>query len=181
MRLATRSATVLSAAGTGPSEPQRLDHAGGREASVNRPADPQAQGCRPRILLAEDDREMRAMLVQLLSYDGYEVLEARDGAELSDLIAAHTARSAASPLADLIISDLHMPFITGLDAYVGLRALDPRTPFILITAFPEEDVVRRCLADGVTAVFAKPFDLDVLRAKVAMLLGRDRTNASDGR
>lgn len=127
----------------------------------------------PRILLAEDDLEMRAMLAQVLSRDGYEVIEARHGAELHDLLMAQHDETHADALVDLIISDLRMPIITGLDVHAWLREHESATPFILITAFGGEELAVQSLSEGVAAVFDKPFDIDALRAKVAMLLGRN--------
>jgi DNA-binding response OmpR family regulator len=126
----------------------------------------------PRILLAEDDLEMRAMLADVLSRDGYEVIEARHGAELHDLLIAQRDETDANSAADLIISDLRMPIITGLDVHAWLREHDSETPFILITAFGGEELAAQSLSEGVAAVFDKPFDIDALRAKVAILLGR---------
>jgi DNA-binding response OmpR family regulator len=125
-----------------------------------------------RILLADDDLEMRAMLADVLSRDGYEVIEARHGAELQELLTAQRDKTSANPRADLILSDLRMPTMTGLDVLAWLREHDSVTPFILITAFGGEDLAAQSLTEGVAAVFDKPFDIDALRAKVAMLLGR---------
>src|SRR6185436_10117784 len=98
--------------------------------------------CRGRVVLAEDDDGMRDLLASRLRQDGFEVLEARDGGELSALIeAANDARAIATgPIVDLVISDARMPFQSGLDALEGLRKSDVETPFILITAFGDTHV-----------------------------------------
>src|SRR5690349_14354522 len=93
--------------------------------------------CQGRILLAEDDHEMRTLLASRLRKDGFEVLEACDGGELSSLIDAvnEDRLLTSSTIVDLVISDARMPHKSGLDALQGLRKNDAKTPFILITAF----------------------------------------------
>jgi len=124
-----------------------------------------------RILLAEDNVEMLRLLAGALAKDGYDIIEARTGAELLDHLVDHLLDGDRSPV-DLIISDLRMPGFTGLEILAGLRDDDPATPFILITAFGGEEVREEALRAGAAAVFDKPFDVDDLRAAVAQLLGR---------
>jgi DNA-binding response OmpR family regulator len=154
--------------------------AGAPRSTVDREVDGTAQIRAPRIVLAEDDLEMRSMLADVLWRDGYEVIEARHGAELHDILMAQRDETEANPAADLIISDLRMPIITGLDVHAWLREHDSETPFILITAFGGEELASQSLREGVVAVFDKPFDIDVLRAKVAMLLGRNLPDPTAG-
>ena len=119
---------------------------------------------RGRILLAEDDDEMRALLASRLRSDGFDVLEARDGGELSTLIdAAHEARSIVpGTIVDVVISDARMPHLSGLDALEGLRKNDVETPFILITAFGDTHTHSEAYRLGANAVFDKPFEVDDL-------------------
>jgi DNA-binding response OmpR family regulator len=118
--------------------------------------------CRGRVVLAEDDDGMRDLLASRLRKDGFEVLEARDGGELSALIdAANEARlMALGPIVDLVVSDARMPFRSGLDALEFLRKKDAETPFILITAFGDTHTHSEAYRLGATAVFDKPFDVD---------------------
>lgn len=124
-----------------------------------------------RILLAEDNLEMLRLLSGALARDGYDVIEARTGAELLDHLIDHLLDGGRAPV-DLIISDLRMPGFTGLEILGGLRDDDPRTPFILITAFGGDETREEALRAGAAAVFDKPFDVDDLRAAVRRLLGR---------
>jgi len=127
-------------------------------------------GYRPRILLAEDDDDMRRMLVSALRKDAYEVIEARDGAELARLLAAESVRSVEGPPIDLVISDLRMPGRSGLEVLGRMRRSDWATPFILTTAFGDSETHAEARRLGAAAVFDKPFDLDDLRTVVCNLV-----------
>jgi len=128
--------------------------------------------CRGRVVLAEDDNEMRNLLASRLRRDGFEVLEACDGSELSTLIdAAHEDRLLTSdPIVDVVISDARMPHRSGLDALEGLRKNDPQTPFILITAFGDTHTHSEAFRLGANAVFDKPFEVDDLCTAVINLV-----------
>lgn len=127
---------------------------------------------RGRIVLAEDDDDMRMLLATRLRQDGFAVLEARDGSELSTLIdAAHEARSLTpETIVDLVISDARMPYQSGLDALAVLREKDVETPFILITAFGDTHTHSEAFRLGATAVFDKPFEVDDLCTAVINLV-----------
>jgi CheY-like chemotaxis protein len=127
-----------------------------------------------RILLAEDNIEMLRLVSGALKKDGYDVIEARSGAELLAHLVDHLLHPVDQPPVDLIISDLRMPGFTGLEVLGGLRAEDWVTPFILITAFGGEEVQHEALRAGAAAVFDKPFDIDDLRSTIATLIGRPR-------
>jgi DNA-binding response OmpR family regulator len=124
---------------------------------------------RGRILLAEDDDEMRHLLAAALRRDGYEIIEARDGTEavghLYPLV--FHGRAAAPP--DLIITDICMPGWTGIRILEMVRAGHVPTPVILITAFGAAETHAEARHVGAAAVFDKPFDVDDLRAAVLTL------------
>jgi DNA-binding response OmpR family regulator len=115
------------------------------------------------VLIAEDDADMRKLLAERLRREGFEVLEARDGRELVELIAAQVlGGSGDRPPIDLVISDVRMPGMSGLDALASLRRHDWGTPFIVITAFGDADTHAEARRLGAAAVFDKPFDVDDL-------------------
>jgi CheY-like chemotaxis protein len=109
-----------------------------------------------RILLAEDDAALRTLLSFALESDGYEVIEAEDGARLFGYL-----RSVGH--LDAVIADVMMPGPSGVEALGRFRRFDRSTPFVLITAFGTEELHEEAHAMGATAVFDKPFDLDDLR------------------
>jgi DNA-binding response OmpR family regulator len=126
-----------------------------------------------RILLAEDDGEMRRMVADALRGDGYDVVELADGGRLLVDIAARLKAGVGGDSLDLILSDIRMPVCSGLQILSALRDAHWRTPVILMTAFGDE--ATRKHAESLSAVlFDKPFDLDDLRTAVANLLPRDR-------
>lgn len=118
-----------------------------------------------RVLLAEDDTEMRRLLVSALRRERCEVIEARNGLQLLSQLEQEAER----PALDLIISDVRMPGRSGLEVLRVLRLTDRHTPVILITGFGDPDTHAEAHALGALAVFNKPFDLDDLRTLVVSL------------
>jgi CheY-like chemotaxis protein len=126
-----------------------------------------------RVLLAEDDAEMRSVVADALRGDGYQVIEAADGGRLLVDVAARLKGGDGANSLDLIVSDIRMPICTGLQILAALREAHWRTPVILMTAFGDEGVRRH--AESLDAVlFDKPFDVDDLRTAVSNLLPRGR-------
>jgi CheY-like chemotaxis protein len=126
-----------------------------------------------RILLAEDDDDMRSVVADALRGDGHEVVELADGGRLLvDIATRLKANGGGEPL-DLIVSDIRMSICTGLQILEALRAAHWRTPVILMTAFGD-DAARRHAESLSAVLFDKPFDLDNLRTAVANLLPRRR-------
>src|SRR5262245_46918642 len=125
----------------------------------------------PRILVAEDDAEMRNLLAATLRRHGYEVVEARNGEQLLDLIGSELLHPHTNAPVDLVISDVRMPGWSGLDVLAGLRSADWATPFIVITAFGDFDTHAEARRLGALAVFDKPFDLDDLCTVVLYAAG----------
>ena len=123
------------------------------------------------ILLAEDDREMRALLALSLRKAGYKVTEYRDGVGLLTHLAPFLLPNGIGDKdVDLIISDIRMPGFTGMEVLEGAPKNEGFPPMILITAFGDEETHVLAKEFGVAAMFDKPFDLDDLLAKVHELL-----------
>ncbi len=126
-----------------------------------------------RILVAEDDVEMRRVVSDTLRDDGYDIVELADGGRLLVDIADRLKEGSGPTSVDLIVSDVRMPICTGLQILEVLRQAHWRTPVIMMTAFGDAATRRR--AETLMAVlFDKPFDLDDLRTAVANMLPRDR-------
>jgi len=120
----------------------------------------------PHILLAEDDKEMRALLAVALRSTGYEVTECGNGAELLDHLGSFILPDTEHENVNLVISDIRMPGLTGLEILEGLSRHGNFPPFILITAFGDVETHARAKYWGALAIFDKPFDVDDLVAKV---------------
>jgi len=116
------------------------------------------------IFLAEDDDDMRALIATALQSDGYEVIEAKDGAELLDLLAGASSSPMHRP--DIIVSDVLMPCYSGLGVLAALHKSSWKIPVILITARRDEAVVKDAMRLGASAVVHKPFDIDDLRTAI---------------
>ena len=124
---------------------------------------------RERILLVDDDAEMRSLLADVLSEDGYEVLQAANGAEA--LILLHRETVAA------ILLDKNMPGLSGMDLLPGLRLICPRTPVIIITAFGDERTSAEAEERGGSGVLFKPFRMEELCAMLQRALAPRETPA----
>ncbi|WP_437753824.1 response regulator [Sorangium sp. So ce1389] len=137
---------------------------------VSEPPPALATGERPfRVLLAEDDRELRRLLATALRRDGYEVLEARDGNHLLELMGESLVSSGGTP-PDLVVSDVRMPGRSGMELLAGLRREDWSTPVVLITAFGDPETHAEAYRLGADAVLDKPLDVDDLRIVVQTLI-----------
>ena len=126
------------------------------------------QHTRPvRILVADDDPAVRESLRRSLTFNGYQVELASDGAQA-------LAAIAASP-PDAVILDINMPNVDGLEACRRLRATGDDLPVLLLTA--RDEVRDRVLGldAGADDYLPKPFALEELLARLRALLRRSRT------
>ena len=125
------------------------------------------RGRRRSVLVVDDNADNRAVLAGWLAPLGFDVSEAADG----EAAVAATARLAP----ELVLMDLVMPGVDGLEATTRIRALQlPRPPKIVaVTANAFHDARRRSLAEGCDAFLTKPVDLEQLRAMIGTLLALD--------
>lgn len=130
---------------------------------------------RPVVLLAEDDEELRRLLARKLRRCGCEVIEARNGLQLVELVYERAVEPLPDSLAPaaLIITDHRMPGRTGLEVASLLRSVNGSTPLIVISAFTDAQTQAEARRLGVTAVFDKPFDLDELAQFACEAIGLD--------
>ena len=124
---------------------------------------------RPVILVVEDDQEMRRLLATVVRGLGGEVVESADGSAASDYLRGAFANGRAGR-PDLVISDVRLPGLSGLEVLANLRRWDGRTPFVVITAFGDDETHHRAYRLGAAAVLDKPFDLDELRRVIRQLV-----------
>jgi len=131
-----------------------------------------------RVLLIEDDAEMRAMLTEVLADEGYRVTECADAYEWIEACSACESPDAA-PKYDIVVSDIKMPGVSGLALLEGLRGSRRNPPTILVTAFGDAATHERAMKLGAVAVLDKPFAIEDLLGEVQKVLGT-RTGQSKG-
>jgi DNA-binding response OmpR family regulator len=124
-----------------------------------------------RVLVAEDDPEMRRLVVEALRKDGHDVMEAADGGRMLVRLAEAFDGKPSVVSIDVIVSDMRMPLYNGLELLERLAEARWRVPCILMTAFGDEETRQR--TDRIGAVlFDKPLAMDALRAAVNRLARR---------
>lgn len=120
---------------------------------------------RPLVLIVEDQSELRQLYVQQLTISGFDVIEARDGAE------AITHTTASTP--DVVLMDLSLPVIDGWEATRRLKR-DARTshiPVVALTAHDGSGELQRATRAGCDWFVPKPCPPDALIAEVRRVLG----------
>ena len=121
-----------------------------------------SQASATRILVVDDEPEIRAFMSDALGMFGYQVIAAADADE--------AFASMAQTRFDLVISDLRLPGLRGYDLVVGLRHVDPALRVIMLTgSVPEDDDLRGVREAGI-AVLHKPVQLPQLQRAVAEAL-----------
>jgi CheY-like chemotaxis protein len=125
-----------------------------------------------RVLVAEDDPEMRRLVVEALVRDGHSVLEAIDGLDLAAKLSALVLDEPNEPWIDVVVSDVRMPGRGALDLLEDMAGRPPPVPFILMTAFGDEQTRRRAESFG-AVLFDKPLSFLALRRAVKLLAGTE--------
>ena len=115
-----------------------------------------------RILVVDDDPEVRKVLVHHLTKAGYEVVETTDGEE-----GIRAIKSDDNPfMVDTIICDMNMPKINGKDAVAYFRSHCPAVPVIVLTGYPDTDLAVAFMKQGVSDYLIKPVTKETLLAAV---------------
>lgn len=127
-----------------------------------------------RLLLVEDDRELRATLREALLVEGYQVLTAASLAEANTIYGQTQLGESATPAFDLILLDLGLPDGDGSDLLVKLRRKQS-TPVIIISAREAEGQKIHLLDEGADDYLVKPFSIGELLARMRVAL-RHRGN-----
>jgi len=123
------------------------------------------------VLVADDQRSIRKTLALLLSSLGFSTLEASDGKQAVDLYRAHRREVV------LVLLDMTMPVLSGVEAMRALREIDPAVPLVLSTGYSEEDVTAR--TEGEPVVFLqKPYRLEELEVALRSALAPRQQGSS---
>jgi CheY-like chemotaxis protein len=123
------------------------------------------------ILVVDDEPDVESMFRQHFRRDlrsGRFIMEFA----LSAPAALERVRAIADPSLILILSDINMPGMTGLEMLPKVKELRPDVPVIMITAYGDEDTKRYAIAQGATGLLTKPIDFALLRGEIDARLGQ---------
>ncbi len=119
--------------------------------------------CNGRVLIMDDEPDIRKVVRLTLERVGYEIMEAEDGEKAIEEI----QRGENPILMDTIICDIRMPKINGVEAIDYFQKQFPRVPLIVMTGHPDMEMATSFLERGVVAYLVKPVDSEKLVATVA--------------
>jgi len=119
-----------------------------------------------RVLVVDDEPRLRQLVVRIMAREGFECRDASDGAAALEVLAEWPA--------PLVLSDLRMPGVGGVELLHAVRERHPGTAVVMITAVADVEVAVQCLALGAMDYLTKPFHLDEVRARVRQALERRR-------
>lgn len=125
------------------------------------------------ILVVDDEAPVREMICDALSLAGYKTLSAGDGLEALNLIRGNSV--------NLIVSDINMPKVDGLQLLETLRIKGDDTPFVLLTASKERPHLSTGFRLGADDFIAKPFGIEELALRVGAILRRTGGHRAEGR
>jgi DNA-binding NtrC family response regulator len=124
-----------------------------------------------RILIVDDEDGMRRLLSRVLTREGYETSAVGSGAEALRLV--------ASERFDLVVTDIKMPEMDGLQLLAELKEYEPSLPIIVITAYGTIENAVQALRSGAYDYIAKPFENDEIKLTVAKAFERERLLAEN--
>jgi len=109
---------------------------------------------RKKVLIIDDQAGIRALLKEVFSVFGFDVMEAQNGYEGLEKLDKRP---------DIILLDMKMPGLSGIETLRRLRLVNNSVPVILVTAYQELEMINEAERLGVTARLIKPFDLEELQ------------------
>lgn len=117
-------------------------------------------------VLIVDDEEMAIKLVEhQLKLDGFEIITTTDGREAMDLIKSEEP--------DLVVSDIMMPFMSGLELLELIKSEKKKIPVILISALDDVEVIQTAIGMGADDFVIKPVNMDELTLRVKRVLANN--------
>ena len=123
----------------------------------------------PRVLIADDEASMRALVARAIGMDGHETVTAQDGAEALEILAREDGAF------DLLLTDIQMPIMDGIALALASARDFPELVILLMTGYADQ----RERASGLNAivhdVVTKPFSVADIRTAVAAALGSRKT------
>lgn len=123
-----------------------------------------AGGGHETILVAEDEEVIRELLTEMLSDEGYQVLVAENGKEALDIYSKEGSG------VDLVILDMIMPEVNGVEAFRQMKQLDPQAKILLSSGYTQESEAQSILNEGALGFIQKPYAVNELLSKIRSIL-----------
>ena len=117
---------------------------------------------KPKILVVDDERSHRQMIEAVLSAEGYEIAQADNGQAAIDAV--------EEKFYDLVIMDIRMPELGGIEALKKIKTISPGIPIIIMTAYASVGTAVDALKSGASDYLTKPLDIEELKILVAKTL-----------
>jgi len=128
-----------------------------------------------RVLVVDDEENIRKLVRMSLTKAGYDVEEAENGEEAEKII-----RAKDNPLMlDVILCDIRMPKVNGIEAIAFFQKQFPSVPIVVITGFPDTEMAVNLLKQGVMDYVAKPIDSDKLLDVVSKAMAKRTSLKTD--
>ncbi len=125
-----------------------------------------------KILVVDDEEIIRVLLTEILIEDGYEVTTAASGEEAVQLLEGGCF--------DLLISDMVMPGMNGIEVLQAAFQTNPHQATIMITGYPSVDTAVRLVSLGAADYITKPFNVDMIKVTVAKVLAQFKAGRRAG-
>ena len=116
------------------------------------------------VLLVEDDKPLLEFFSTILRREGYEVITAENGVEALDI-----AKSQPGERIDILLSDVAMPYMGGVQLALNLRKFQPELRVLLTSAMPFQEISNQCGPTFKPEFLAKPFSVSDLTSKIKMI------------
>src|SRR5210317_1178616 len=117
---------------------------------------------KPKILVVDDERSHRKMIEAVLSAESYEIAQADNGQAAIDAV--------TEKFYDLVIMDIRMPELGGIEALKKIKTISPGIPIIIMTAYASVGTAVDALKSGASDYLTKPLDIEELKILVAKTL-----------
>jgi two-component system response regulator HydG len=117
---------------------------------------------KPKILVVDDERSHRLMIEAVLSAEGYDIAQADSGQTAIDAV--------AEKFYDLVIMDIRMPELGGIEALQKIKTISPGIPIVIMTAYASVGTAVDALKSGASDYLTKPLDIEELKMLVAKTL-----------
>ncbi|MDR7239328.1 response regulator [Neobacillus drentensis] len=111
-----------------------------------------------KILIVDDQFGIRILLNEVFQKEGYQTFQAANGIQALEIVTKHDP--------DLVLLDMKIPGMDGIEILKRMKVIDPDIRVIIMTAYGELDMIQEAKNLGAITHFAKPFDIDDIRAAV---------------